>query len=115
MSEQAPERLYFTPPYFKMMFVRIVPSAHDDLVYVRADVADGLQTDLDDARSGWESAVEYGRELERQRDELLAALHLILPMAKGYAGSNPVGSNKEYVARVENVLSYIIAKVEKQS
>jgi len=36
-------------------------------------------------------------EIERLRD----ALRLILPMAKGYAHQNPVGSNQDYVSQAE--------------
>lgn len=35
---------------------------------------DELQQDLNDARNGWESAVEHGREVEKERDELLEAV-----------------------------------------
>jgi hypothetical protein len=37
----------------------------------------------------------------RERDELLAMLHLILPLARGYAAAHPVGSNAEYIAAAE--------------
>lgn len=39
--------------------------------------------------------------------ELYDALKLILPMAKGYAASNPVGSNDKYIADVEALLAKV--------
>lgn len=35
-------------------------------------------------------------EIEKQRDELLAALKLVLPMAKGYAAEHQFGKNDEH-------------------
>jgi hypothetical protein len=36
-------------------------------------------------------------QLEREREEVREALLLILPLAKGYAATHPVGSNQKYV------------------
>lgn len=59
-----------------------------------------LESDYQQGYEPW----GHVKHLERQRDELLAALQLILPMAKGYAVSNPVGSNAKYIADVESLL-----------
>lgn len=41
---------------------------------------------------------------EEAFNELVTALRLILPLAKGYAAEHPVGSNALYVATAESVL-----------
>lgn len=41
------------------------------------------------------------------QDELVEALRLILPLAKGYSASHPVGSNDKYVSIAEEVLAKI--------
>ncbi len=48
------------------------------------------------------------RQLLAQRDELLAVLKLVLPLAKGYAAQICVGSNQLYVTAAEEA----IAKIE---
>jgi hypothetical protein len=44
-------------------------------------------------------------EAEEECDRLAEALRLILPLAKGYAAANDVGSNQEYVRAAEAVLT----------
>lgn len=41
---------------------------------------------------------------------LYEALQLILPLAKGYASANRVGSNAEYIAEAEQALSQAIGE-----
>ncbi len=40
-----------------------------------------------------------------ERDALREALMLTLPLAKGYAAANPVGSNAQYIEQAETALS----------
>lgn len=44
-------------------------------------------------------------DLTEQRAELLEALVLIMPLAKGYAANNIVGSNAKYVEMAEEVIA----------
>jgi len=55
-----------------------------------------------------EAHAEMLAKCTQQRDDLLAALRLLLPMAKGYAAISDVGSNQSFCAAVES----LIAKVE---
>ncbi len=42
---------------------------------------------------------------EDECERLLHALALVLPMAKGYAAKNKVGSNQEYITNAEDILA----------
>jgi hypothetical protein len=72
-----------------------------------------LGSDLEDeyamevyARAAWKIArlQDVSADMELQRDTLASALRLILPLAKGYAAANPVGSNERYVIEAELLL-----------
>ncbi len=57
-------------------------------------------------RAAWKIArlQEIATDLELQRDTIVSALRLILPLAKGYANEHPVGSNERYVIEAELLL-----------
>lgn len=56
------------------------------------------------------SPTETDRNLIAAAPNLLTALELILPLAKGYANKNPVGGNWEYISLAEAAL----AKAQKE-
>lgn len=71
---------------------------------------DAAASQLLDARGGMtfgEAASmlpdELGKAI-RERNELRDSLQIILPMAKGFAYANPVGSNMRYVSNAEELL-----------
>lgn len=96
--------------------------AHEELVDVRAAdlqaVAEKMereQEDSDVSVAKWivraTTQMVSRKKAERGRDEARAAagamrdaLTWVLPMAKGYAAANPVGSNQSLVMHAENVL-----------
>lgn len=57
---------------------------------------------VDDAPA--DTLLAQNEALVAERDALMDTLRLILPLAKGYAAANPVGSNAEYVTTAEAVL-----------
>jgi hypothetical protein len=56
-----------------------------------------------------ECAVEIHR-LTAQSDELLAALKLILPLAKGYAHQHRVGSNQAYCDQADAAIAKAVGQ-----
>lgn len=46
-------------------------------------------------------------KIKHQRDMLLEALNLVMPMAKGYACAHKVGSNAEYIRHAEDTIATV--------
>ena len=46
------------------------------------------------------------RRLLAEREQLLRALQLVLPMAKGYAVEHSVGSNREFCEQAKSAIAF---------
>lgn len=53
----------------------------------------------------WARDKMYWRQQAEAKDAVVGAMHVILPMAKGYAAAHRVGQNQAMVEAAENILA----------
>lgn len=92
VTKTAPEHIWLQHSDSDLDIDSPFPESHDGISWCAEQV---FQADVEYTRS------DLLATLKRQRDMLLEALKLVLPLAKGYAAANLVGSNAEYIRIAE--------------